>query len=117
MKSSIKGNSIMKIQLIAGIVTGALLLPIAGYAADAAQSSPTKTYVKDSVITTKVKAELAKEKLSSLIHVSVETDSAGAVTLGGTVKTQKAFDRAGAIATAVKGVTSVQNEIVISSGK
>jgi len=108
----------MKTQLVAGIIVmSALTLPISGYAADATQSSPTKTYVKDSVITTKVKTELAKEKLSSLIHVSVETDSKGAVTLTGTVTTKKASDRAAAITTGVKGVTSVENDIAISAEK
>ena len=61
------------------LVSGALLLPIAGYAAE---SDSAKTMVNDSAITTKVKAELAEEKVSSLVKISVVTDNKGVVTLG-----------------------------------
>jgi len=98
------------------IVIAALLLPIAGYTADTVTASP-KAFAKDSVITTKVKAELAGEKLSSLLHIKVKTDDQGVVTLTGTVKTQDAADKAVSIAQAVTGVTSVENKIKIVAGK
>ena len=44
------------------LIAGLMLVPVAGYTAD---SAPT-TYVKDSVITTKVKAELAAEKMDKI---------------------------------------------------
>jgi hyperosmotically inducible periplasmic protein len=68
------------------LVAGALMLPMAGYAADlkSAESS-SETFVKDSVITTKIKGELAEEKLSSLLSVNVDTIDNGRVTLSGTV--------------------------------
>ena len=96
------------------LVAGALMLPIAGYAAD---SDSAKTYVKDSAITTKIKAELAEEKLSSLVRISVDTDNKGMVTLGGTASSQSASDKAVSIARAVKGVTSVENHIQIAADK
>lgn len=98
------------------IVAGALLLPIAGYSADSVVSSP-KAFVKDSVITTKIKAELAGEKLSSLVKISVDTDDKGMVNLGGTAASQAAADKAVAIARAVKGVKSVENHIKIVADK
>jgi len=98
------------------LVAGTLLLPIAGYTADAESSTPTE-YVKDSVITTKIKAELAEEKLSSLMKINVDTDKKGAVTLSGTAASQSAADKAVSIARAVKGVTSVQNHIKIVADK
>jgi hyperosmotically inducible periplasmic protein len=103
-----------------GLVVGALMLPIAGYTADSDsdrssdRSSP-KAFVKDSVITTKIKAELAEEKLSSLVHIGVDTDNKGMVTLSGNAASQNAADKAVAIARAVKGVTSVQNNIEIKA--
>ncbi len=97
-------------------VIAASLLPIAGYTADTVTASP-KAYAKDSVITTKVKAELAGEKLSSLLHIKVKTDDKGVVTLSGTVKTQEAADKAVSIAQAVTGVTSVESKIKIVAGK
>jgi len=99
-------------------LAGALMLPIAGYTADGDtdRSSP-KAFVKDSVITTKIKAELAGEKLSSLVRIKVDTDNKGMVTLSGTAASQNAVDKAVSIARAVKGVTSVQNDIQIKADK
>jgi hyperosmotically inducible periplasmic protein len=112
-----------KIHMNAKIVTtcllaGALAMPIAGYTADGDtdRSSP-KAFVKDSVITTKVKAELAEEKISSLVKIKVDTDAKGAVSLSGTAANQAAIDKAVAIARGVKGVTSVQNDIKIQADK
>ena len=104
--------------VITGILAGALMLPIAGYTADNDndRSSP-KTFVKDSVITTKIKAELAEEKMSSLVHIKVDTDSKGMVVLSGTAASQNAANKAVTIARAVKGVTSVQNDIQIKAEK
>jgi hyperosmotically inducible periplasmic protein len=99
-------------------LAGALMLPIAGYTADGDtdRSSP-KAFVKDSVITTKIKAELAEEKMSSLVHISVDTDNKGMVTLSGTADNQKAVDKAVSIARAEKGVTSVENHIKVVADK
>jgi len=104
--------------LTTGLLAGALMLPLAGYTADgdSDRSSP-KAFVKDSMITTKIKAELAEEKMSSLVHIKVDTDNKGAVSLSGFAGSQKAIDRAAAIAGAVKGVTSVQNNIQIKADK
>ena len=100
------------------LLAGALMLPIAGYTADGDtdRSSP-KTFVKDSVITAKIKAELAEEKISSLVRIKVDTDNKGVVTLSGTAASQQAVDKAVSIARGVKGVTSVQNKIQIKADK
>jgi hyperosmotically inducible protein len=97
---------------------GAMMVSLTGYAADADTSQPSaKAYVSDSVITTKVKAKLAEAKLGTLIHVSVDTDNKGVVTLSGTAKTQESADKAAQIATATEGVTSVQNNIKVVPDK
>jgi hyperosmotically inducible protein len=107
----------MKARLAAScLVAGALLLPIAGHTADTEHSKPAE-YVTDSVITTKIKAELAGEKLSSLVKINVDTDNNGAVTLSGTATSQSAADKAVSIAGGVKGVTSVHNQIKIVADK
>ena len=109
----------MNIKLAASLlVAGALMLPIVGYSADgdSDRSSP-KAFVKDSVITTKIKAELAEEKLSSLVRINVDTDNKGAVSLSGTAASQAAADKAVTIARAVKGVTSVESHIKIAADK
>jgi hyperosmotically inducible protein len=104
-------------------VAGAFMLPTIGYAIDdnrdPDRDPPTtaKQFVKDSVITTKIKSNLATagtpNGMSSLIHISVDTDDKGAVTLSGSATNQKAVDRAGEIARAVAGVTSVNNLVRI----
>ncbi|PKO31902.1 MAG: transporter [Betaproteobacteria bacterium HGW-Betaproteobacteria-7] len=100
------------------LVAGLLLLPVAGHAADGrANDGKTTEYVKDSVITTKIKAELAAEKMSSLVKINVDTDNAGVVRLTGTTATKAGADRAEAIAKGVTGVTSVKNEIKVVADK
>ena len=95
-------------------VAAALVLPITSYAADSDSSSAT-VFVKDSVITTQVKAELAEKKLSTLVHISVDTDKDGMVVLSGTAPSKDAVNKAVLIARAVKGVTSVENHIQIAA--
>jgi hyperosmotically inducible protein len=104
------------------LLASALMLPIAGYTADRSadsdkdRSSP-KAFVKDSVITTKIKAELFEERMASLLNIKVDTDKKGVVVLSGTAESQNAADKAVSIAHKVKGVTSVQNNIQIKAGK
>jgi hyperosmotically inducible protein len=94
-------------------MAAALLLPIAGYAAE---SSP-RVYAEDTVITTKIKADLAREKASSLVHIDVDTINQGMVVLSGTARSQQAIDKALSIAHGVKGVNSVENRIHIAADK
>ena len=103
----------MKIKLATTcFIIGTLLAPVAVFAADGDtdRTHPT-TYVKDSVITAKIKAKLAEEKMSSLGHIKVDTDAKGAVVLRGKVKTQEEADKAVAIARETEGVTSVKSTI------
>ena len=96
------------------LVIGTLLAPVAARAADAdSDRTQPLTFVKDSVITTKIKAKLAEEKMSSLTNIKVDTDSKGAVALSGKVKTQEEADKAVSIARGTEGVTSVKSNIKI----
>jgi len=108
----------MKIKLAtACFVIGTLLAPVMAHAADAdANRKEPMTFVKDSAITVKVKAKLAEEKMSSLAHIKVDTDSKGAVVLKGTVKTQAEADKAVSIARGTDGVTSVMSNIQVKKG-
>ena len=105
----------MKIRIaIIGLVVGTLLTPFIANAADSdADRKHPGAFVKDSVITTKVKAKLAAAKLGTLAGVHVDTDKNGMVVLSGHVKTQDVSDKAGEIARGTEGVTSVQNNIVL----
>ena len=96
------------------LVIGLLLLPVAGHADNDGKAT---AYVKDSVITTKIKGELAAEKMSTLLRINVDTDHTGAVRLSGTTTTKAGAERAEAIAKGVAGVTSVKNEIKVVADK
>ena len=99
-------------------VIGTLLAPVAAFSAEgtADRSHPT-AFVKDSVITTKVKAKLAEEKMASLVNIKVDTDANGAVLLSGKVKTREEADKAVSIAQGTEGVTSVKSTIKVSKAK
>ncbi len=101
----------MKIHLKSLLIIGALTMPMAAFAAD---GDPVSTKLGDAVITTKVKAEFAKDKHVSATAIKVETDSSGLVQLSGTAKTQAEADTAVKLAKNVKGVTSVKNDIVVT---
>jgi hyperosmotically inducible protein len=109
----------MKIKIAtASLLAGLLALPVAGYSADkdTDRSSP-KVFVKDTVITTKVKAKLAEEKLDTIKNIKVDTDNHGAVILRGTVKSQEVAEKAAEIARSVEGVSKVENKIKVASRK
>jgi hyperosmotically inducible periplasmic protein len=96
------------------LVFGTVMAPFAVAAADADvdRKNPT-AFVKDSVITTKVKAKLANEKASSLAKIHVDTDRDGMVVLSGNARNQADADKAVVIARATEGVTSVRSTITI----
>lgn len=69
----------------------------------------------DAAITARVNAGLAKDSDLSALKINVDTVN-GQVTLTGPAPSAAARDRAEAIAKAVKGVTAVKNQLVVSQG-
>jgi len=108
----------MKTQLAASLVIGALILPVAGYAQTASKAAAeVKESVTDTVITSKIKSAYARDKLVRARSVKVDTDSKGVVTLSGNARSQAEADQAFKIASGTKGVTSVNNNIVVGGAK
>ena len=107
----------MKSRYIAtAILSVALVAPAASFSADGdTDRSRPMTFVKDSIITVKVKSKLAAEKLASLVHVKVDTDAKGVVWLSGSARTQADIDKAVAIARETEGVTSVTSDIKVKA--
>ena len=89
-----------------------LVVLITGFAACASTSKQEGAgeYVDDSVITTKVKSQLAADDFLKSFEISVETYK-GIVQLRGFVGSQQAVDKAGEIARGVQGVKSVENDL------
>lgn len=96
-----------------GLLFAVALTPLAGSADGDLDRSHPMTFVTDSVITTKVKAKLANEKLGSLAHIKVDTDAQGAVYLSGNARTTAAAEKAVEITRGTEGVTSVKSSITI----
>jgi hyperosmotically inducible protein len=95
-------------------VIGSVLAPVAAYAADSDKDrSKPATFVKDSVITTKIKTKLAAEHLGSAKHIKVDTDKNGVVRLSGTANNQAEVDKAVEIARNTEGVKSVKSTIKV----
>jgi len=100
---------------LACLAFGTLLgsgLAMAGDDANAVGASTT-VFVKDSAITTKVKAKLAAEHLTSLGRIHVDTDKNGVVWLTGTARSQEAIDKAVSLARDTEHVKSVHNELTV----
>jgi hyperosmotically inducible protein len=105
----------MKITIASScLVLATVLVPAAAFAGDPdSDRAHPMTFVADSVITTKVKAKLADEKMGSLARIGVDTDAKGAVALSGTARTQNEADKAVALARGTEGVTSVTSTIQV----
>jgi hyperosmotically inducible periplasmic protein len=105
----------MKTKLAAVYLAASMFLaPVLGHAEDSdTDRSHPKAFVKDSIITAKIKAKLAADKLTSLTHIKVDTDDNGNVWLSGTARTKEEADKAHSIAHATEGVKSVKNHIKV----
>ncbi len=80
--------------------------------AQAAESAGSDQPVTDSYITTKIKAELTKDKVTKAHDIHVATKD-GVVSLTGTVSSAAEKEQAGNDAQQIKGVLSVQNYLIV----
>jgi hyperosmotically inducible protein len=91
-----------------------LTVPVSVLAADnKTVTQSVKETANDAAITTKIKAEYAKDKDVSVMNIKVDTDYKGIVTLSGNAKSQMEADKAVTLAKNVSGVTSVTNNIKV----
>lgn len=90
--------------------TVAFLLLIAG--CQAMTGATAGQNIDDGTLTTSVKTSLAGERLNTLTRVGVETNN-GIVVLTGEVETAVEKSRAGTIASQVKGVRQVVNNLQV----
>jgi hyperosmotically inducible protein len=91
----------------------ALLMPVYSGAADTSTDTSGE-YLDDASITVKVKASFAEDKWVKGHDISVRTDR-GVVDLTGTVNSKDESNRATALATKVKGVKAVHNNLKVES--
>jgi hyperosmotically inducible periplasmic protein len=108
----------MKSKIVTSVlVIATLSAPVVAIAADDADSdrSHPEAFVKDSVITSKIKTKLAADHMESLGRIHVDTDANGVVWLRGTAKTQDAADLAASIARETEGVKGVHSHISVKN--
>ena len=93
-------------------------LAIIGTSLAACASSPEKrsagTYLDDKTISAKVKTDLAEDPITKASEIEVTTFN-GVVELSGFVSTKESIKRAEDIASHVKGVKSVENNLILRS--
>jgi hyperosmotically inducible protein len=110
----------METALMKPLIIAAMLVAAGACGSIALADTPTDSdtshpgaFVKDSVITTKVKAQLAAKHMSTLTDIQVDTDNSGVVWLSGKAPTKDASDLAELITKDTDGVRSVHNRIVV----
>jgi osmotically-inducible protein OsmY len=102
----------MKSQHVRGPIAAVVLgLAVAGCSV-ANKQQTMGSYMDDSWITTNVKSSFAADSTVPGTAISVETLK-GEVLLSGFVKTQAEKDRAAVLASGVKGVTKVKNDLIV----
>jgi osmotically-inducible protein OsmY len=108
-----KGVAIMKksFMVIRFLV---VLMMIAAFVACAStpKQESSGEYIDDSVITAKIKTQLATDDFLKSFQIRVESRR-GIVQLSGFVDSQNAVDKAGQIASGVGGVKSVRNDLIV----
>jgi hyperosmotically inducible periplasmic protein len=105
----------MKTTIVALMFAGALVAPLAAYSLEeGTRTEKAKEFIDDAAITTKVKADFAKDRDVSALKIHVDTDH-GVVKLTGNAKSKGEAGKAATIAEGVKGVVSVNNEIVVGA--
>lgn len=101
-----KLQRIFKIMVCIGVITTFL-----GCASTQKHES-TGQYLDDSVITTKVKAAIFDEATLKTMQINVKTFK-GTVQLSGFVDSAQSVTKAGEVASSVKGVISVKNDLIV----
>jgi osmotically-inducible protein OsmY len=102
-----KSNIVINFLLILMLITA-----FAVCASTRAQAGATGDYMDDSVITGKIKTQLAEDHFLKSFEIGVETRK-GIVQLSGFVDSKEAVDKAGQIARGVKGVKTVKNNLIV----
>jgi osmotically-inducible protein OsmY len=98
-------------QLIRFLAVCALAATLAACAVTSGRET-TGEYIDDATITTKVKAALFDEPSLKSMQVSVETFQ-DVVQLSGFVDSSDSKNKAGEVASSIKGVRSVRNDLVV----
>jgi len=101
-----------KADFLSHFIIGLVLVVFIAGCGGTRHKASTGEYIDDSVITTKVKAEIFNDPMLKVFQINVETFK-GVVQLSGFVNSAQASARASEVAKSVKGVTEVKNSLII----
>jgi len=101
-----------KAYFIRHFIIGLVLVVFMAGCAGTRHKESTGEYIDDSVITTKVKAEIFNDPMLKVFQINVETYK-GVVQLSGFVNSAETSARAAEVARSVNGVTGVKNSLII----
>lgn len=109
------------------LIIGTFLAPISSFAVEVySDTAPAErhedrahpmTWVKDSLITTKIKAKLATDHPGSMKNIQVDTDKDGVVWLTGTANNQEEINNAIKTARSTENVKSVWSDLTIENDR
>ena len=98
------------IKLIASLfLISIFFIPVIG----SAEGTTVGEFVKDSAITTQIKAKILAAKDIDSLHIKVDTDNNGIVVLTGAVKSAAEKEKVHNIAHSVDGVKKVLDKLII----
>lgn len=98
--------------IIIRIIILLTMIAFMGACASTPKKESAGDYIDDSVITTKVKSQLAGDDFLKSFQISVESRK-GIVQLSGFVDSKDAVKKAGKIADGVQGVVKVENDLIV----
>jgi len=101
-----------KSHLLRRYFIGIFLVAIIASCAGTSNRESTGEYIDDSVLTTKVKAEIMDDPMLKVLQINVYSFK-NVVELSGVVDSEKVSARAERVANSVKGVRGVQNNLVV----
>ena len=107
-----KGESMKTKKVTNCFIIGFFLFAFVAGCAGTRHKESTGEYVDDSVITTKVKAQIFDDPMLKVLQIKIETFK-GEVQLSGFVNSAAASSRAVEVTRSVKGVQSVKNSLIV----
>ena len=107
-----KTTSLKILSLVTVFTASVGLTALTTGCASTSTKESTGEYIDNSTITTKVKAAFVNDPVVSALDVKVDSFQ-GVVQLSGFVNTSAEKAQAGRVAASIKGVTDVQNNIVV----
>jgi osmotically-inducible protein OsmY len=101
-----------KTNFIRQFIIGMVFVGLVAGCAGGVHKESTGEYIDDSVLTSKVKAEIFNDPMLKVLQINVETYK-GVVQLSGFVNSAEASAKAEKIAFSLKGVKGVENNIIV----